>query len=767
MQGASKSTLRASARLLTFAVAIATLSLACLDGGGSDSAPRAQFSQDGTTGGPGTAIQFTDKSFGTVSSYRWDFGALGTRTDRDPRVVFPTVGKYSVELTVTGPDGRSTTEKPDLVHITAPPTAGFDCAPLFGFAPISVTCTDRSSGGESWTWQFGDGGSSSERDPTHLYTAPGRYTIEQTVSNSGGDAVESSMVEIAVLEIVPDKTGPAPLDVVFTADTMGATFESYTWTIDGVFAGDGPTLDQLFRVPGTYQVRVEASPRDGSPLTETSAELDFVVDFSPPAAGFSASPTEGFGPLDSRFNDVSSGLIDQWEWDFGDGNVCIFPDEAFLSNDPRPICDASSPLHKYEQVGLFPVTLTVTGPDPDNPSARLSSTLTLPSFVRVYLIDPSFELQNRNGRIAVGWEHLRPPSPTEAAEHLALSSADGPDEGMPSDGTQWASLDGLGTDGATPLEALENGIRQTFLRPVDRPVLEFDYTLLYSEPPASGSGDGVIATVSDGTTTVEIPGSAADTTSPYAGPSQRFPTSDSSLMRTTPRRTASINLVDAFASSTDLTSFTLTIRTGNADNDRRSPRAFVDHIRFVSPETPISASFSVSPDPVFVDEDAIFLDETCPDPDQSGCRAPTSWRWDFATQDAAVPPTASGSSEQDPSYRFERPDTYDVELVARLADQESSTRMSVDVLARPMADFEVVTPSPYTAPAQIEFRDLSTVDPLDAIDSWSWDFGGWGTSTLQNPDPVTFVQAGEYVVTLEITSTLGRTDSVEMTVQVE
>lgn len=71
-----------------------------------------------------------------------------------------------------------------------------------------------------------------------------------------------------------------------------------------------------------------------------------VVAVAPPVADFTASPTWGVVPLPVQFTDLSTGLVDTWLWDFGDGVTSTVP----------------SPTHTYSITGLFTVSLTVSGP---------------------------------------------------------------------------------------------------------------------------------------------------------------------------------------------------------------------------------------------------------------------------------------------------------------------------------------------------------------------------------------------------------------------
>jgi PKD repeat protein len=78
-----------------------------------------------------------------------------------------------------------------------PPEADFSAAPTSGEVPFEVAFTDASSGDpESWSWDFGDGGASTDQNPTHVYEQPGTYRVILTVRNGDGsdDVVKPDLV---------------------------------------------------------------------------------------------------------------------------------------------------------------------------------------------------------------------------------------------------------------------------------------------------------------------------------------------------------------------------------------------------------------------------------------------------------------------------------------------------------------------------------------------------------------------------------------------
>lgn len=102
------------------------------------------------------------------------------------------------------------------------PTASFTRSPASGTAPLDVAFTDTSANEPtSWAWTFGDGGTSTQRHPTHRYTTPGTYTVSLTATNAAGSdtVTQTGSVTVTAPDPDPDPTGP-PVTFTATADGL-------------------------------------------------------------------------------------------------------------------------------------------------------------------------------------------------------------------------------------------------------------------------------------------------------------------------------------------------------------------------------------------------------------------------------------------------------------------------------------------------------------------------------------------------------------------
>ena len=158
--------------------------------------PVANFTAEPTSGCAPLNVTFTDLStpIGEILSWSWDFGDGSNSTLQNPSHQY-SAGTYNVTLNVTNACGSDTETKTNYITVKAPPVAAFSATPITGYAPLTVTFTDLSTGDPtSWTWDFGDGNNSTDQNPSHQYSAVGTYTVNLTVSNACGINTTSAPV---------------------------------------------------------------------------------------------------------------------------------------------------------------------------------------------------------------------------------------------------------------------------------------------------------------------------------------------------------------------------------------------------------------------------------------------------------------------------------------------------------------------------------------------------------------------------------------------
>ena len=108
-------------KLFVITLILVTVAAATLAGCAEEAAaPVAEFSGTPTSGEAPLSVQFTDQSTGEITSRSWDFGDGGSSTSQSPSHTYQDAGTYTVEITVTGPDGTDIEIKTDYITVTTP-----------------------------------------------------------------------------------------------------------------------------------------------------------------------------------------------------------------------------------------------------------------------------------------------------------------------------------------------------------------------------------------------------------------------------------------------------------------------------------------------------------------------------------------------------------------------------------------------------------------------------------------------------------------------
>ena len=171
-------------------------------GGGGPQPPVADFSGNPTSGTAPLAVAFTDLSTNSPTSWSWAFGDGGASTAQNPSHTYTSANAYTVSLTATNSAGSNTKTKNNYITVTSggqPPVAQFVGNPTSGTAPLAVSFTDQSTNSPtSWSWAFGDGGTSTAHNPSHTYNTAAQYTVSLIATNQYGsdDEVKTNYITV-------------------------------------------------------------------------------------------------------------------------------------------------------------------------------------------------------------------------------------------------------------------------------------------------------------------------------------------------------------------------------------------------------------------------------------------------------------------------------------------------------------------------------------------------------------------------------------------
>jgi len=298
---------------------------------------------------------------GTIITFTADLGTLnpGNTTSLPiPTVSGIALATFATEA-VTGTATITATAgtRWDIAEIIiyAPVSANFTANPTEGVGPLAVTFTNQSTGDyTAQTWNFGDGGTSVAQHPVYTYTTAGVFTVTLAVSGPGGSDTFTRTSYIAVTEpsipapevdfVGAPRSGDAPLAVQFTSTVTNAV-TSYAWTFGdgGIATTANPTY--TYQNAGSYGVSLVVTGPGGTAQAVKSGYITVNPPSSVPTATFSADVVSGTAPLNVTFTAVTSGTVEGWLWDFGDGGM----------STTGPVVQ-----YTYTTPGSFDVRLTVS-----------------------------------------------------------------------------------------------------------------------------------------------------------------------------------------------------------------------------------------------------------------------------------------------------------------------------------------------------------------------------------------------------------------------
>jgi gliding motility-associated-like protein len=736
------------------------------------SKPNAEF-----MGVPQTVCLFAPVGFTNLTDstdqWMWTFGDGGMSAAFSPSHIYGDTGVFTVQLIAFNKGCADTVTKTDYIFVS-PPRADFtvirDCN-----NPYVVQFRDTSLAPDTWFWDFGDGITSSQQHPTHIYTSKGTFTATLTVTDTVTGCYDDMTFPVLVVDVEADftaspVTGCHPLTVQMS--DASTDYNTFNWTTAGMTSTQRhPSF--TYTTPGIYDVELVVTDMLG--CADTLIMPDFITVLGPQAE-FNASPKEGCAPLSVNFIDSSYsylGTVNSWSWNFGDGDV---------SADQNP-------SHYYASPGNYTVALTVTD---DNGCAH---TKTVTEFIK-----PTF------------------PTPVFSADTLSCSSRAIVFNNA-SVGTQlsyyWQFGDGDTSSLANPIHTYmaegiysvtltvtdingcDSTISKTDYIRVSDPVVDFSADTLFSPcPPLLVNflnysspdvisyewdfGDGNTSDLAEPSNVYLTPGNfdvrligttalgCKDTIVKYdlvlvLGPDGTF-TFD-------PSNNCLGSTVTFTAQTTNTQYINWDYGDGNVDmngNDTMvkvytnygvyHPVIIIDDglgcVRAITTQDSvvigeIHADFAKNMQYACKQGDVQFIDISFSYPDI------TSWYWEFGD--------GNTDTTQNPTHIYTTPGTYPVKLtIANSICSDTIVRQGfVYIDPGPQAEF-LLSDDKGCDSLTVQFADLSTSD--STLIGWNWNFKNGNFSNAQHPSE--FFGIGQFNVELIVTANTGCTDTVTHLVRV-
>ncbi|MGG9972708.1 PKD domain-containing protein [Ferruginibacter sp. SUN002] len=296
-------------------------------------------------------IDFQNASTGTGSlTYNWNFGDGSSSTATSPSHTYSAAGNYIVQLITKNAVGCSDTLSKTISIVDGNGKASFSSNSNFiclgKGIDLKITSTATPS---SVMWDFGDGTTSTQFNPTKVYSAPGIYRIKLVEFFGGCSDSAFKTVNIATTAKASFSNGntvscKAPLTVNFTNSSTSAN--TYKW-----YFGDGDSSTvadpvHIYTKTGVFNVTLIATNSSGCADTIRKTGLVQIVK---PKLRMLGLPDSSCAPFTKTFA-YAEQEIDIWnnyKWDFGDGTTSTL----------------KTPTHTYTDPGVYTVSLSAITTD--------------------------------------------------------------------------------------------------------------------------------------------------------------------------------------------------------------------------------------------------------------------------------------------------------------------------------------------------------------------------------------------------------------------
>jgi gliding motility-associated-like protein len=744
--------------------------------------PTTAFSATPLTQCIGQPIQFTDGSV-NANQWLWDFGDGSTDIRQNPTYSYTKPGIYDITLTAYNNGCFQKLTKAAYITIN-PPLADFSYSVACG-SKTNYSFTDKSTGALTYDWDFGDGSAHSNMaNPTHNYSAAVTTIFNVTLKVTNGGCTNSITKQITVNQSIVVNLTPNPVcnnSLVNISATGPANIVNYLFDFGdgGSVAGGNGATSYTYKIPGNYSVVVTTTDANG--CTDVSAPTPILV--SGPIIKFTTPTQVSCGPLSALFTDQSTAApgttLTSWAWDFGDGSTSLVQ---------GPV------THNYAFQGIFPVKLKIS----DNNGC--ADSLTVPNYITVsnpaakYITDDSNYCPSSN--IKFNNTSTGGFNPVYTWDFDDGTTYTGPNPPL-----HMFSVVKKYNVKLTLTDA--NNCVSTYISPtpinIDVPVAAFTMSSNYSAcPPLTDSfrftgsyaksytwnfDNGKSAIIQnpfsiytqpgdyDPKLTITSPGGCVATATQHIhidGPIGAFSYS--------PLTACDALNVNFLVTTSNVIKFIWNYNDGTVDSTLApintishlytTPNVYTPFVTLVDAagcRVPVFGTSPIEVDHISQTQFKVDKSIVCDNGSVNFINTSlvangttiTNYTWDFGDGTAPV----SGLTASVPHF-YASAGVYNATLsITTMGGCTGTASLPITVAASPQIDINGLVSQ--CEPAILTFSGVEVVPDPNGPLTWSWNFGNGQTGTGQNPAPVSYPKAGEYVVQLIATNIKGCTDTTD------
>ena len=306
-------------------------------------------------------INFQDGSYpqSNIQTWEWNFGDGNTSSEQSPSYTYVSEGEYTVQLIIETATCSDTFIQ--VIRISTAPIISCNADfyySITGNNNETVDFIDNSyfPGAEKqWFWDFGDGNTSSEQNPSHTYSTDSIYTVSLEITY--GDCSDTAIYSVAtgiyyigeecISAFSFEEISPSGNTFQFYdgSYTPGDSIQTYFWDF-----GDGNT-DTIanpvhsYTENGEYVVTLDITTQNCESYSSNYITTGDSTWYPENCQALYWFTTDSENYKQYQFYDYSYGndQILAWYWNFGDGNISTQP----------------NPVHEYETEGTYLTSLTI------------------------------------------------------------------------------------------------------------------------------------------------------------------------------------------------------------------------------------------------------------------------------------------------------------------------------------------------------------------------------------------------------------------------